>query len=168
MKKLFQLQSIVLLIGTIFAWYTVYTDFVRFYAVEGTIFKVQDSIIPNPVATPCFYGAFAFLIAFIWSLYIIKFIDEKKKLHQTRLVWLLIASTLFAWGNFSYTLYKFWLSKGEPTIGCSGVLTTSPWTTPCFIGAAIFLIALIVGLIIKRNLNKNLPANSFPEQKPAI
>ncbi|MFH1111575.1 MAG: hypothetical protein V1712_00700 [Patescibacteria group bacterium] len=156
MKKLFQLQSIILLIGTIFAWYTVYTDFTRFYVVEGELFKIKDCIIPNPVTTPCFYGAFAFLIAFFWSLYIIKFVDEKRKMHQQRLSWLLIASTLFAWGNFGYTLYKFWLSKGAPIIGCSGVLSTSPWTTPCFIGAAIFLAALIVSLIISKKSRKSL------------
>lgn len=157
MKGLLKIQSIVLLGGTLFAWYTVYTDFSRFYDIEGTLFRVQDCIIPNPVTTPCFYGAFAFLIAFIWSLYIIKFTDDKKRWHQTRLMWLLIASVLFAWGNFSYTLYKFWLSKGAPTIGCSGVLSTSPWVTPCFTGAVIFLVSLIVGLIIKRKfLNRRL------------
>ncbi|MFA4937165.1 MAG: hypothetical protein WC575_02675 [Patescibacteria group bacterium] len=167
MKKLFQLQSVVLLIGTIFAWYTVYVDFARFYAVEGTLFKVQDCIIPNPVTTPCFYGAFAFLIGFIWSLYIIKFLDDKKKIQQKRLVWLLIASTLFAWGNFSYTLYKFWLSHGEPTIGCSGQLVTNPFITPCFIGAAIFLVALIVGWWIKRILGKNF-TYKIQNQNPTI
>ncbi|MFH1890978.1 MAG: hypothetical protein ABIJ91_05470 [Candidatus Kuenenbacteria bacterium] len=159
MKKLLQLQSIILLGGTLFAWYTVYQDFVRFYAVEGGLFKVQDCLIPNPVTTPCFYGAFAFLIAFVWSLKIIKFADEKKKLNQRRLVWLLIASTLFAWGNFTYTLYKFWLSRGEPTIGCSGILSGSPWVTPCFIGALIFLAALVAGLVIKKKMKSGFILN---------
>lgn len=150
MKKLLKLQSLILLIGTLFAWYTVYQDYARFYLVEGTIFKINDCIYPNPVTTPCFYGAWAFLLAFIWSLYIIKFIDVKQMWHQFRLTWLLVVSVLFAWGNFSHTLYRFWLSKGAPTIGCSGVLSTNPWTTPCFIGAVIFLLALAVALVIKR------------------
>ncbi len=153
MKKLLPIQSLVLLGGTLFAWYTVYIDFSRFYLNEGTLFKINDCIVPNPVTTPCFYGAFAFLIAFIWSLYILKFVGDKLKWHQRRLVWLLIASVLFAWGNFSRTLYSFWLSQGQPTIGCSGVLSTNPWTTPCFIGAAVFLMALIIAWIIKKKIS---------------
>ena len=159
MKSLLKIQSVVLLGGSLFAWYTVYTDFKRFYDVEGTLFRVQDCIIPNPVTTPCFYGAFAFLIAFIWSLYIINWQSEKRSWHQSRLVWLLIASTLFAWGNFGFTLYKFWLSKGAPTIGCSGVLSTSPWVTPCFTGAVMFLIALIVGIVLKKKLQNTQPVS---------
>ena len=156
MKNLFRAQALVLLTGTIFAWYTVYQDFSRFYLNEGTVFKINDCIVPNPVTTPCFYGAFAFLAAFIWSLYIIKFVDDKQKLHQQKLFWLLIASVLFAWGNFSRTLYSFWLSKGAPTIGCSGVLSTSPWSTPCFIGSVIFLLAMIMALVIKFRAKKNI------------
>ncbi len=154
MKKLLLLQILILVAGTIFAWYTVYHDFARFYAIEGTYFKVSDCIVPNPVTTPCFYGAFAFLAALIWSIYIIRMISDRQIVQQKRLVWLLFASVLFAWSNFGYVYYKFLANQGRPTIGCSGQLMTNPFTTPCFIGSVIFLVALIVSLLIKRLLNK--------------
>jgi len=42
MKKLFASQTILLLGGTVFAWYNVILNFMRFYHVEGTIFKIQN------------------------------------------------------------------------------------------------------------------------------
>lgn len=33
MNKLFKIQSLILLAGTIFSWFTVYSDFSRFYLV---------------------------------------------------------------------------------------------------------------------------------------
>jgi len=149
LKKLYQLQSIVLLIGVGFAWFTVYQDFARFYGVEGTVFKIQDCILTNPVTTPCFWGAWAFLIAFIWSLFILKQTDLVRAKSEKKLTWLLIASVLFAWGNFGYVLYSFLTSTTGSTKGCSGVLTTNPFATPCFIGSVIFLIALALALVIK-------------------
>lgn len=141
------LQSFALFCGTVFAFYTVYNDFVRFYSFEGTIFKIRDCIIPNPVTTACFYGAFAFLIAFIWSLFILRFGELKQKIHQKRLIWFLIAGVLFAWSNFSNELIKFYNAGSKDVIGCSGILTKNPFTTPCFIGASIFLASLIISII---------------------
>ena len=46
--------------GTIFSWTTVYQDFVRFFNLYGDLFRIYDCEIPNPVTTPCFYGAIAF------------------------------------------------------------------------------------------------------------
>lgn len=151
MKKLLQFQALVLLGGTIFAWYTVYQDFSKFYAIEGSLLKVTDCVVSNPVTTPCFYGAFAFLFALIWSIYILRLTEDKlKAIHHKKLTWLLVASTIFAWSNFGYVLYKFLANSGQPTIGCSGQLMTNPFTTPCFIGSVIFLIALLVNLWLRR------------------
>lgn len=140
-------QSLVLAAGVLFSWYTVFSDFARFYGMEGTIFKIKDCFFPNPVTTACFYGAIAFLIAFIWSIYILKKDDPaKKEFPQTRLSWLLAASTIFAWANFANVLYKFYGENSN--IGCSGVPISSPFLTPCFYGSVIFLLSLIVALII--------------------
>lgn len=133
--------------GVLFSWYTTINDFIRFYNTEGTIFKIKDCFFPNPVTTACFYGAIAFLVAFTWSVYILKKADlAKKEFHQTRLSWLLAAGTIFAWANFSNVLYKFYGAGSN--IGCSGVPISSPFLTPCFYGSIIFLISLIVALII--------------------
>lgn len=147
-KKLFRLQAAILLLGTLFAWYTVVTDFIRFYQVEGSIFKIQNCLAPNPVMTPCFYGAWAFLIALIWSFMILKMPEAKQKVQEKRLLILLIAGTLFAWGNFSWGLVKFIQANGQPSVGCSGQIVTNPFATPCFIGALFFTGGLLTSLLI--------------------
>jgi hypothetical protein len=154
MKKLYIIQSIVLLAGTAFAWFTVVNDILRFIDAEGTFFKIKDCTIPNPVITACFYGAFAFLIAFIWSLYILNKTELGQQIkQQARLVWLLVASTIFAWTNFTLEAMKFYKPRPGQVRICSPDAAT-PWETACFIGASIFLIALITGLVIKYKNSK--------------
>lgn len=149
-KKLTILLQVVLFVGVIFSWYTVYQDFSRFYAQEGTFFKVKDCVVPNPVTTPCFYGAFAFLAAFVWSIRIPKMPEDKKFWQYQYLSYLIIASVLFAWSNFIFILAKFLMRpKGSIAIGCSGQVMTNPFNTPCFIGAAIFLVALVVVFLVR-------------------
>lgn len=149
MKKISLLLPLVLAAGTIFAWFTVYSDFSRFYDSEGTLFKIQGCAIPNPVTTPCFYGAFAFLIALMWSIIIWRKPIANFRAHLGKLLWLLVASVIFAWSNFVYSLVRFYQTQASGhAIGCSGQLVTNPWTTPCFIGACIFLISLLVAGIV--------------------
>jgi len=145
------LQSIILSAGTLFAWFTVYTDFSRFYNLYGDITRISGCTIPNPVTTPCFYGAFAFLFAFIWSIYILRITKEKQIIQQKRLSILLIASTIFAWSNLSLEIIHFYTGKTGTQVSCSGVPATSIFTTPCFIGSMLFMGALITSLIIIRN-----------------
>lgn len=154
-KKISSLLQIVLLAGVIFAWFTVYQDFSRFYNQEGTLFKVNDCVAPNPVATPCFYGAFAFLAAFIWSVKIPKMPEEKRVKQYKFLLYLIIASTLFAWSNFIYIFAKYVMSgKDGSSVGCSGQPMDNPFSTPCFIGSVIFLAALIVAFIARYKNSK--------------
>lgn len=154
MKKLYRLQSVFLLIGTVFAWYTVYSDFSRFYGLYHSFTRVQNCAIPNPITTPCFYGAFAFLGAFIWSLYILKMSGKRKITHQKRLVFLLTGSTIFAWSNLALEIYNFYMQKTGPKVSCSGVTTDNIFTTACFIGSMIFLASFIISLLlIRRNAN---------------
>ena len=153
MKK-YLLQSIILFIGTVFAWFTVYSDFSRFYNLYGTITRISDCIIPNPIVTPCFYGAFAFLGGFIWSLYILKIPKKKKVSLQKKLSIFLIASTIFAWSNLALEAYNFYLQKTGPKVSCSGVMSDSIFTTACFIGSMLFLASLIASLIINRKIQK--------------
>jgi hypothetical protein len=152
---LYKIQASVLLIGTLFSWFTVYTDFSRFYNLYGSITKISGCTIPNPVTTPCFYGAFAFLLGFIWSLNILrnksKNVDITKK--QRNLRYLLIAGTIFAWSNFGLEIFKYYSSKTAVKVSCSGVATDNVFLTACFYGSVIFLIALVVSFIIKRKAN---------------
>ncbi len=154
-RKFLILQTVVLAAGTVFAWYTVVNDFLRFYTYEGTLFKVNDCIVPNPVTTPCFYGAFGFAAALIWSIAIWRRQSSTGPTHQRRLWWLLLGGTLFAWSVNTYYLVKFYSQEtGVPVTGCSGQLVDNPWTTPCSIGASLFLLSLIVGTVIVWRLRK--------------
>ena len=148
MKRLYGLQSLIFASGTLFAYFTLFEDFSRFYQNEGTFFKFTGCIVPNPLLTPCFYGAFVFLLGFIYSLFILRGEDQFKRTHQRYLMFLALAGTIFAWGNSLYGVYKFYVLNINT--GCSGVPTTSPFMTPCMIGAIIFTLALIVTVALRR------------------
>jgi len=139
-----KLLLITLIGGVLFSWYTVINDFLRFYKIYGTIFRIENCLVPNPVTTPCFYGAVAFLIALILLL-IKKFLFLK---------YLLIGGTVFAWTNFAYEAYKFYLPSNTAKIGCSGIEVESIFTTPCFFGALIYLTALLIFWKFKSSLKK--------------
>lgn len=142
MKKAYSFQILILLAGVLVAFTAVYLDFARFYKAEGTIFKIQNCTYPNPVTTPCFYGAFVFLGALVWSFFIFKKEEPNAKIRQENyLSWLLLSGTLFALGNFTKLFLGY---MGGSKTGCSGAPMTSPFFTPCFYGLTIFFVALLV------------------------
>jgi len=131
-----------LIFGVGFSWYTVINDFIRFERIYGTIFRIENCLVPNPVTTPCFYGAIAFLISLILLV-------AKNYLY---LKYLLIGGTIFAWSNFTYEAYKFYIPSNTAKVGCSGILIENIFTTPCFYGAVIYLTALIIFVLSSRYL----------------
>ena len=140
---------ITLLVGSLYAFTTVFFEFIEFYFNEGTIFKVNDCITPNPVTTACFYGAFGFLISFIWAYRINNYQVVTNKINQYfYLNLLLIGCTIFAWYNNYSTMYTYFFDNKEIFIGCTGKLIQNPFTTPCFIGASIFTVALLISTYI--------------------
>lgn len=141
-------QVYALLLGMIFAWTTIVFDFISFYETEGTLLKINDCLYPNPVTTACFYGAIAFTVAFIWSVLIIGKEVEVRKKSEKHLMYLLIAGSIFAWSNFGFLVYRFYTALPGQGVGCSGVPASSPFTTACFYGSMIFLIALVVSIIL--------------------
>lgn len=145
--KKYGVQVGVLLVGTVFAWTTAVVDFTRFYQTEGTLFKINDCVYPNPVTTPCFYGAIAFVVALVWAISLLKKEGEVRVKSEKHLSWLLIAGTIFAWTSFGRLAYNFYTALPGQGIGCSGVPTASPFLTPCFFGATLFLVALVISLI---------------------
>ena len=146
MKKYYFLQLFLLLSGTIIAFVSVYDDFVRFYGAEGTIFKIENCTYPNPVLTPCFYGAFAFLGAFFGTLVVLREKDISIKIRREKyLSWFLVGGVLFSWGNFT-KLYLDYFQGSQ--IGCSGAPMTIPFQTPCFYGATLFLLSLFASWLV--------------------
>jgi len=59
---------------------------------------------------------------------------------------ILLAGTLFAWGNFTVELVD-WLNKRECSTGCA-VGLVNPFLTPCFYGALVFTIAFALSAIM--------------------
>lgn len=138
MKKFLFLQSGLLFIGTIFSWYTVTTDYLRFLYSNGT----------NPLVTPCFYGAIGFLLAFLYSLHIFMSLPQKRERYQKYLMLFLIGGTIFGWSNFALELCNFYIFK-NPT-SCSGAGTSSPFLTACFYGSVIYLLSLLSSIVTYR------------------
>ncbi|MFA6476633.1 MAG: hypothetical protein WCV68_04525 [Candidatus Paceibacterota bacterium] len=58
----------------------------------------------------------------------------------------LLAGTLFAWGNFIYELIN-WLNNKACTTGCAQGLV-NPFFTPCFYGALFFTISFVLSCLI--------------------
>lgn len=150
MLKIYWIQAFTLFVGMIFAWTTIVVDFMRFFRSEGTLLKVTDCLFPNPVTTPCFYGAIAFMIAFAWAVFLVGKEDKTRKSGQKFLMVFLSAGTTFAWSNFSILAYDFYTALPGEGVGCSGVPASSPFLTPCFYGSMLFLLALIVSIVIQR------------------
>ena len=132
--KPYYVLFIALLSGVGFSWFTVISDFIRFQKIYGTMFKVAGCSVPNPVTAPCFYGAIAFLISLVLLI-------QKK---YSYLKYLLIGGTIFAWTNFIYEAIKFYLPSNTSKVGCSGIIVESIFRTPCFYGAVIYLICLLI------------------------
>ena len=67
--------------------------------------------------------------------------------------YVLLAGTVFAWGNFGYELYS-WLNQKNCELGCQAFgPNPNPFLTPCFFGAIFFTIAFILSWKIVKNFN---------------
>lgn len=148
-KYLLFLQTTVLTGGTVFAWYTVFGDFARFFNYGGKLLQFSGCTYPNPLATPCFYGSIAFLVALSLSFLIL---STKAIKLQKYLSLLLLGGSIFAWSMVAKEFYKFNHIKTGAYIGCTGLTASSPIFTPCFTGASIFFIAFVLSLFCLRLL----------------
>ncbi len=152
MRILLKIQVAILALGTAFAWMTLVVDYRRFFAAGGRALELSGCAVANPIATPCFYGAIAFLVAFLWAVAILRAVPERSEQKEKGLRLLLVAGTLFAWGNFGYEVYRFLRPQAEnAAFSCPpGETVGNPLMAPCFYGALIFLCALIVSMLIRR------------------
>jgi len=150
LRLLLRLQIGVLAIGTAFAWFTLVGDYRRFFSAGGRVFEWSNCAVTNPLLTPCFYGALAFLAAFVWALALLRSPPEAAAGRQRGLNWLLAAGSVFAWGNFAYELFLYTERRRASAFGCPapGEAPVHPLTAPCFYGALIFLSAFAISLAI--------------------
>jgi len=153
-SRLPRVQVLLLAIGTAFSWTTLVFDYRRFFDAGGRVFEFSGCVVSNPLATPCFYGAIAFLVAFAWAATILRATSEVARTRQRGLHWLLTAGTVFAWGNFGYEVYRYLQPRPAPSaFSCPAVAdaATNPLAAPCFYGAIIYLSALLVSRLLLRN-----------------
>lgn len=157
MRKYFLGQSLILAAGTAFAWKTVFGDFSRFFSAGGELFSFSRCQYPNPLATPCFYGAILFIIALALALHLWQ---SPKPDMQNRLSWILCFGTLFAWTMTALEFYKYLKPHAGPYTGCGGIPVKNPLYTPCFTGACFYLAACILSLIIVKKVEKQKEPNA--------
>ena len=151
-RRLLRLQVALLALGTAFSWFTLLVDYRRFFAAGGEVFELSGCAVANPVATPCFYGALAFLATLVWAIAVLRSPPAVATPRQRGLRWLLSAATVFAWGNFGYEVYRFSLPQPSAfAFSCpKEEALAHPLTAPCFYGALIYLSALAVSLLVLR------------------
>lgn len=155
MKTFKILQVVLLYAGTVFAWYNVYLSFVAFYINEGSILKFQNCSVANPLLTPCFWGALGFLVAAIWVSWI--FLQTQLglvKLHQRRIIFFLIACTVFGFGNVIWEAFTLNQASGGQILACGGKTISSVFQSGCFYGSIIFLLSLLVTMFIYNKLKQ--------------
>jgi hypothetical protein len=153
------LQSLVLAGGTIFAWTTVVGDYTRFFAAGGHLFQFSGCPVPNPLGTPCFYGALGFALALGWALRLPSFDRLRQEQSQRRLIWFLTAGSAFAWVSVGREALRLAAHRPPSGFGCAAPAgVTTPFGTPCFVGACLFLAALLVGLALRNVQRKALLA----------
>ncbi len=155
-KKFLYLQAALIGGGVVFSWTALAGQFSEFYNIYGTIFRFRDCAVPNPLATPCFYGALAFAVAFIWSVLLVR----KPNLTSAR--WLrnfLLFGVVFALSVLAYEAVEYYrlFASDVPSISCSP--GTPPYATPCFYGALIFIASYAAAYtIVRRGESEAAPA----------
>ena len=120
--------------GTMISWSAVYGAFVRFNDMYGTVFRIRECAVSNPVLMPCFYGAVAFGAAFIASAWVAK---SKSSAQLRALEHLLWFGSIFALTVLSYELLQYYGIVGGRSMGC--VPSAYPLTSACAIGGVLFV-----------------------------
>lgn len=143
-------RIIFLLLGSIIAWYETISKFSEFYSNEATIFKIRDCVIANPVTTPCFWGATAFVIATILA---IRYYTRPSKNFEKYFLVFMIACVMFAWGNFAVELVGVTPRPGAIVTVCQAN-PRSPFLSACFYGSILFTLSLATTYMIRTSSDK--------------
>jgi len=135
-RNLGWLQIILLLIGVVFSGWTLYGE-------SSGKFWLQL----------CFYGFLMFLISWLIAIYVLWIRNKRWQLiWQKRLIEILSVGAVFSVVNFGLSACNFYNRRFcAPT--CR-VGLNSPFASPCFYGAVIFLISLWVAIKLYKRLKK--------------
>jgi hypothetical protein len=140
-----------LAIGALVAWSTTILALTRFYGSEGTLLRLDNIGIPNPVITPCFWGAVAFLIAVPWAGSLYSRLGRANPVGGYRMLgWFLVACVLFGWSVVGYESWRLSQSATGSIIGCTAAPMTSIFQSPCLYGSSMYLASLVAAYIVVR------------------
>lgn len=142
-EKLRKIQILIIGLGVLWSWFNVIKQGKIHYEVEGSLTKIKDCAVTNPILTPCFWGAVAFLISFVLSILIIKAKKQKSKKFQGWLKKLTFVGTLFAWAVVGSESYDYFSNKMQPIQTCTGIVK-NPLESACFVGAIIFTLSFLI------------------------
>jgi len=142
-----------LVIGAAIAWSTSILAMTRFYASEGTLVRFNNIGVTNPLITPCFWGAVAFLVCLGSAGYLYSRIPQGAPLSgYNSLSWLLVACVLFGAGNVAYESWRLNSSPTGSIIGCTAEPMTSIFQSPCVYGTLMYLASMITAFVIARKV----------------
>lgn len=142
-KLLRKLRLSLLVLGVFVSWFATISAFREFYGYEGTIFKIRNCVTPNPITTPCFWGALAFAGGLYWTYK--KYGKETKKFERNFL-YFMIFSIIFAWSNFAIELKGVKPNPDALVTVCKP--TTNPFLSPCFFGSILFTLSFLTTLLL--------------------
>jgi hypothetical protein len=134
-----------LLLGVIVSWMTTLSSFIEFYRNEGTVFKIKDCIIANPITTPCFWGSLAFLGALVLAYNHLRKEDLK---FERNFFYFMIFCILFAWSSFTVELTGVKQAPGAFFTVCKPA--ANPFLSACFFGSILFTLSFMTSWILFR------------------
>lgn len=131
--------------GTLFSWYNTALLFKAFYVYYPSVLMTGHTMVPNPLFTPCFYGAVAFAVAFMWALVL------SLKPHERSFIWLtrfIMFGVCFASAVLIYEALEYYhVISLSRSVSCSpGV---HPFKTPCFGGLLFFIGAYVTARYVR-------------------
>lgn len=145
------LRLFFLLLGVIVSWTATISAFLEFYGNEGTIFKIKNCVIPNPITTPCFWGAIAFFAALLFA---IRYLKKENLKFERNFFYLMIFSIIFAWVNFGIELRGIKPRPGALITVCKPA--QNPFLSPCFFGSILFTLSFTTSWLIKEKTRKTV------------
>ncbi len=153
-KTWMDVQVAALAAGALFAWSIVATDLYRFTLTGGDLTQFRGTALPNPLITPCFYGAIALTVALRWAIRLQRRGDDARG--ERQLAWLLLAGTLFTLGSLGYECSGLSGPRpaGSPSICTVGAML-NPLATPCFVGFLFYLAGLVLTLVVARAVRRD-------------
>ncbi|MDE1925499.1 MAG: hypothetical protein KGH79_05015, partial [Patescibacteria group bacterium] len=147
-KRLFLVQLLILLGGTVFAWSNLLPQISRFQALYGTLFRFKDCVVPNPFSTACFFGSFAFLFAVLWAFDIYRRPGLTRERHLRNFLFICVT---FATAVIVYEAAQYHHLVGNAlSFSCNP--GASPFATPCFYGDLVFVLAFIVAVVTTKRI----------------